>query len=209
MPTVVSLPKSKRGADKDKLLTADEFLDWLEEDVYADLIDGKIVMHSPVNIRHARLLSFVERLMAFYNDQQKLGGIILVEGWAVRLSPRRVFLPDICFFTKEQTRELRDTFAPFAPTLVVEAISPSSRKRDAVLKFAAYEEHGVREYWLLDPENHQHRFFKREGELLVEFAQNEAVIECQSIAGFHVERAWLDAPQDFSVSECFRQLIGG
>lgn len=205
MQTAVSFPEQTAS----ELLTAEQFLDWLEEDIHADLINGEKFMHSPVNIRHAILLNFVERLMALYVEHRK-AGIILCEGWAVRLSPRNVFLPDLCYFTPEQTRALRETFAPFAPTLVVEAISPSSSQRDAVQKFSAYEEHGVNEYWLLDPDDKQHRFFRRDGELLVEFAQENApVIECRSLAGFRVERAWLDAPQDFSVSECFQQLIAG
>ena len=51
MPTRVSA-----AADLEReLLTAEDFLEWLEPGRGADLLDGE--MHSPVSIRHARLLS--------------------------------------------------------------------------------------------------------------------------------------------------------
>jgi Uma2 family endonuclease len=40
-----------------------------------------------------------------------------------------------------------------APDLIVEILSPSSLKRDMHEKFALYEEHGVREYWIVQPES--------------------------------------------------------
>ena len=39
-----------------------------------------------------------------------------------------------------------------APDLVVEVLSPSSRKRDMQIKFFKYYNAGVREYWIIDPE---------------------------------------------------------
>ena len=58
------------GVDsEDQILTADEFLAWLEPGTLADLIDGTIRMHSPVSLRHARLLSFVDRLVRSYVEE--------------------------------------------------------------------------------------------------------------------------------------------
>ena len=47
MPTTTSIAH--------ELWTADEFLDWLERGVFADLIDGEILMHSPVSLPHGNL----------------------------------------------------------------------------------------------------------------------------------------------------------
>jgi len=89
MPTKVSV-----SADVEhELLTADDFLDWLEPGRHADLIDGEVFMHSPVSTRHARLASFLERLLGQYIEELDLGTLYR-EVVAVRLSGRNIFLPN-------------------------------------------------------------------------------------------------------------------
>ena len=153
-----------------RLQTAEAFLGWLQPGVHADLIQGEVVMHSPVNLRHADLLNFVDYLLRAYIEAHKLGRLYR-EVVAVRLSPRLVFLPDLAFFTNEQAARLASPHAPFAPTLVIEALSPRTAHLDSGPKFTAYEEHGVAEYWILDPEHLAHQFYRREGEMLASFAE--------------------------------------
>lgn len=47
--------------------------------------------------------------------------------------------------------KLRDTHIYGAPDLVVEVLSPSTRKKDMQLKLYKYANAGVREYWMIDP----------------------------------------------------------
>lgn len=202
MPTVVSISSEQR------VWTAEEFLEWLQPGVHADLISGEKFMHSPVNLRHADLLNFVDHLLRSYLERKRLGKLYR-EVVAVRLGSRNVFLPDLAFFTSAQVPRLRDTHAPFAPTLVVEALSPYSAERDTGPKFAAYEEHGVQEYWVLDPEGLAHRFYRREGELLVEFAHGAELIQSQTVPGFWLQRAWLDPEKLPEVSRCRVELESG
>ena len=75
---------------------------------------------------------------------------------------------------------------------MVEVLSPWSAERDVGPEFAEYERAGVGEYWVLDPETSAHRFYRRKGELLVEFASREEVIRSKVIVGFWIERGWLN-----------------
>lgn len=202
MPTTVATPDRVET----KLWTDDQFLQWLPPGVQADLIDGEIFMHSPVNLRHANLLNFVDRLMAAYIEAKGLGRLYR-EVVAVKLSLRQVYLPDLAFFTNEQLALLRPTHAPIAPTLVVEALSPETADRDLGPKFAAYEAYGVQEYWILDPEEQLHRFYRREGEMLVEQASGAEVIQAQTVPGFWLKRSWLDPDHLPAVQVCLTELL--
>jgi Uma2 family endonuclease len=174
-----------------ELWTATDFLDWLSPGFHADLIDGERFMHSPVSLRHADLLNFLDRLLGSYIDKLGLGKLYR-EVVAVRLSARNVFLPDLAFFAAEQVPRLGATFASEAPALVAEALSDWSADRDVGPKFAEYERAGVQEYWVLDPETLAHRFYRKAGEIFVEFAVGDPVIRSEVVNGFWMERSWLD-----------------
>lgn len=92
----------------------------------------------------ARLLGFVQA-----ND---LGivltapfDVILPEGIATPVEP------DLLFIRKENQPRRGDASFKGAPDLVVEVISPRSRRYDRRIKFAAYRDAGVQELWLADP----------------------------------------------------------
>jgi Uma2 family endonuclease len=193
---------------KSPLLTSEQFIEWLQPGVLADLIGGEICMHSPVHLRHARLINFVDRLLGQYVEERGSGELHR-ETVAVRLSVRDTFMPDLAYFTPEQVPRLLETHAPFAPALVVEALSPATARRDTGVKFAAYEAHGVQEYWVLDPEKLGHRFYARAGDMLVEFAMDSDRIESFSVHGFWLRRDWLDPKRLPRVSDCLREVLRG
>lgn len=203
MPTLVSESRTVRH----ELWTANDFLDWLQPGVHADLIDGEKFMHSPVNLAHADLLNFVDRLLGGYIEVRKLGRLYR-EVVAVKLGTRNVFLPDLSFVPASRVPELKETHVPFAPALVVEALSPRTADRDVGPKFAAYEEHGVEEYWVLDPQTLDHRFYRREDEILTAFAEEEDVIGSRAVEGFRLRRSWLDPAHLPDVAECLRWCLG-
>jgi len=78
------------STEQRRLWNSGQFLDWLRPGVHADLINGEVHMHSPVNLRHARLLNFMERLLAAHVEEHQLGELHR-EVVAVRFSSREVF----------------------------------------------------------------------------------------------------------------------
>ncbi len=200
MPTFVSLSTNTEY----QLLSADEFLKWLEPGKHADLIDGEIEMHSPVSIRHARLTNFVDSLIRQYAEGRQLGELFR-EVVAVKLSSRNVFLPDLAFYTQDRLHLVRESFVDGPPDLVVEVLSQTTGERDIGVKFAEYEQHGVNEYWILDPATLAHRFYARDGELLVEFAHGEPAIASRAIPGLVMQRAWLDPDKLPPVAKCLAE----
>lgn len=197
MPTHVSLAADVHA----EILVAEEFLDWLTPDRHADLLDGEIAMHSPVSLRHARLLNFVDSLVRIHVERFDLG-MVFREVVAVRLSSRNVFLPDLAFYQKDRLGLQQDSYIDGAPDLAVEVLSPRTAHRDVGVKFVEYEEHGVQEYWVLDPETLAHRFYARRGEVLTEFAAGERVIHSTVLPSLPLRREWLTPDQPPKVEDC-------
>ena len=202
MPTLVSVDAEHEYS----LLTAEEFLDWLQPDRRADLIDGEIALHSPVSLKHARLVRFLAELISAHCRRKKIGGEVLTDVVAVRLSSRNVFEPDLSWMDADQVAQVLETHTPFAPRWVCEVLSSRTADRDVGPKFAAYEEHGVDEYWILDPGPLRHRFYARQGEFLVEHSVDEEWIVSQAIPGFRVHRGWLNPEQMPDMDACLAQI---
>jgi Uma2 family endonuclease len=191
---------------RSRLMTSEEFLDWLEPGIHADLIGGEVFMHSPVHFDHARLTSFLDHLLRSYLEHAPLGELHR-ETVAVRLSVRDTFLPDIAFFPKSQLPRLLGTHSPVPPVFVCEVLSKTTASNDTGRKFAAYERHGVQEYWVLDPAELNHRFYRLEADTFVEFASDGEVIESVTIAGFWVRRAWLNPRKLPRVGDCLTEVL--
>lgn len=82
----------------------------------------------------------------------------------VLLSDHDIVEPDLLFFSRERLELLSDQYAQGAPDLVIEILSPSSRKRDLGTKRARYELLGAGEYWVFDTGAKTALVFRRRGE---------------------------------------------
>ena len=60
-----------------------------------------------------------------------------------------VVQPDICVICDES--KLDDKGCLGAPDWIIEILSPGTAKKDLKIKFDLYEENGVREYWIVHP----------------------------------------------------------
>jgi Uma2 family endonuclease len=61
-----------------------------------------------------------------------------------------VIQPDICIICDEE--KLDDSGCQGSPDLVIEILSPGNSKKEMRTKKQLYEENGIREYWVIDPE---------------------------------------------------------
>jgi len=67
------------------------------------------------------------------------------------LSPHRVTQPDVAFIAQDRLNIIGRVING-AVDLAVEVISLGNRNRDRIEKRDLYEQYGVKEYWIIDPE---------------------------------------------------------
>ncbi len=140
------------------LFTVDEYLRLGETEVgYTELVEGRLIMTPNPGLAHQRALS---RLM-FQLHPQLPGEFEAVHALDVdlELSPadqpgfsRR---PDLIVMPRSAGERLsRDGGVPRAcdVLVVVEIVSPESRRTDDVIKRAEYADAGVPHYWTIDLE---------------------------------------------------------
>ena len=121
-----------------------------EDGLRHELIDGEhFVTPTPVT-RHQLLvgrLSFeIELYLRAHPGVGQLFGVPL----DVVLSVHDVVEPDLILIASDQMEILTPKNVQGAPALVIEVLSPSTRRRDLGIKRELFARGGVREYWMVD-----------------------------------------------------------
>lgn len=137
---------------KEQRYTVEEFYAMAGEE-RCELIDGYIVDMSPApGITHQRILRKLCIDTSSYIDSQK-GKCEPFIASNVKLNDFTTVEPD--FFVTCHPENLDDKQHNGAPDWVIEIASPSNFIEDYRRKLRLYMEHGVREYWIVDPNKEQ------------------------------------------------------
>jgi Uma2 family endonuclease len=143
--------------DLDKRYTYADYLTWMD-DVRRELFNGFVKLMTPAPSRmHQKISTTLTSIFWVFLRNKKCE--VYHAPSDVRLpnneQPKTdkhiytVLQPDvyvICDLTKMDDRGCLG-----APDLVIEIISAKNSKRDVKDKFEIYQEHGVREYWIVSP----------------------------------------------------------
>jgi Uma2 family endonuclease len=131
--------------------TYDDYLQLPDDGKRYEIINGVLYMANAPSYDHQFTVSKLDRLVGGYVEQHKLG-VVLVAPFEIHLSDiAKPVQPDVFFIAAERQPSAGDKLFEGVPEVIIEVISTSSVRTDRVIKFAAYELAGVREYWLVDP----------------------------------------------------------
>lgn len=118
----------------------------------AELIDGEMfMMATPMTVHQRILVKLVFEIETYIRKNK--GNCELLPapfGVFIKKDDRNYVEPDISVICHGD--KLDEKGCHGAPDWVIEIVSPSSRKMDYVRKTALYQETGVREYWIVDPD---------------------------------------------------------
>ncbi len=134
-----------------------DYLTW-DEDDHIELIYGYPYMMSPPLRIHQKVSGALFHQLANYLDGKKCEvysapfGVRLFEEEGNRPEDVNTIVePDLVVVC--DPGKLDDYGCKGAPDLVIEILSPSSRRHDRIVKLDLYQRAGVREYWVVNPED--------------------------------------------------------
>ncbi len=149
------------AARPDVRLTNDDFLLFPEDGKRHELIDGVHYVTASPGLGHQELLGRLHLAIGnFLVGRRHLGRVFLSPADVV-LSYHDVVVPDLLFVAGDQQNILTEANVQGPPALVVEILSPSTRRRDEGIKRKLFEEKGIREYWIVDPKGLRVTVFRR------------------------------------------------
>ncbi|MBP1760015.1 MAG: hypothetical protein H6Q63_932 [Firmicutes bacterium] len=146
------MPLSK----EEKLFTYADYLTYPEGERW-EIIDGVSYMQAAPSPIHQEILMELSKQIAVFLTGNPCP--IYPAPFCVRLPQgdeknnrevKNVVEPDISIICEKS--KIDDKGCNGAPDMVIEIISPSSIKTDRVVKFNLYEKAGVKEYWIVEPD---------------------------------------------------------
>ena len=136
-----------------KLYTYSDYLAWKFKE-RVELIKGKVFKMAAPSSQH-QFIS-VDLCGIFWQHFKNKPCKVVAAPFDVRLPIPKgkkiytVVQPDLCVICDKNKIDKRGAIG--APDLIVEILSPNNSKRDLYDKFKLYEEAGVKEYWIVRPD---------------------------------------------------------
>lgn len=152
--------------DLTKSYTYADYFKWQFEE-RVELIKGKIFTMSPAPSRnHQEITGYIHVRLAVFLENKPCK--VYEAPFDVRI-PRKskddkeiitVLQPDVCVVCDLSKLDKRGCVG--APEIIVEVLSPGNNTKELKKKYEVYEEAGVKEYWLVSPQDQWLRIYTLE-----------------------------------------------
>lgn len=114
-----------------------------------ELIEGVLFVTPAPTWRHQTVSSNLFYHVVMHVRSLRLGWVRDNSG--VHVDVRTYVIPDLLFISRDRQDIIGEANIEAAPDLVVEILSPSTRRQDLITKRSLYARIGVREYWIIEP----------------------------------------------------------
>jgi Uma2 family endonuclease len=140
-------------AGTERLMTAEEFERMPSSERY-ELVEGRLVPMSPVNVDHGKVVAQIAYLLKAHLKNRPTGIAVVETGFTLSSDPDTVRGPDVSFLRHERAPASGSPgFPKIAPDAVFEVLSPDDRLGDIRAKIAEYLGSGVRVIVVVNPRN--------------------------------------------------------
>ena len=135
-------------------MTSAEYWQQPETNRIEELIDGELIVTPPPLDVHQVKTGNIYVFLRLLADREK-GGYVRFAPNGVHFEDGYDFEPEVFWIAPDNDHCILAPDGRYwhgAPDLIVEILSPTTAYRDRGIKFETYQKHGVREYWLVDPD---------------------------------------------------------
>ena len=176
---------------ENKRYTYADYLEWDDGERY-ELIEGvPYLMASPSQQHQEMSLEFSRQFANFLRGKPCKG---FAAPFDVRLFPQNnrdddtVVQPD--FLVVCDSKKLDGNSCSGAPDFVLEILSPSTSRKDRILKKTQYGWAGVKEYWIIDPKDRMlEKHVLEDGKYTHEWFDSSAPVPVSVFPGFEIDLA--------------------
>lgn len=130
-------------------LGLEEFLCLPDDGRRYEILDGELAVTPAPRPRHQRLSQRLETILIARLQDTGLGEVFHAPVDVV-LTDHDIVEPDILFIRRDRLHIVGELRIEGAPDLIVEILSPSTRRRDVLVKPALYARCGVPHCWIVD-----------------------------------------------------------
>lgn len=155
---------------------------------FFQFIDGESIEMPAPTLFHQKIIRRLLNKMSLLIDAHQIGELYPAPV-DVYFSDEDYFQPDIVFVSNERLHILTPKNIQGAPDLVVEVLSPSTGYYDLSHKKAVYEQEGVREYWLVYPDELRIEVLQNtdNGFIVLNQARKQGVVRSAVLEGFSLD----------------------
>lgn len=172
-------------------VTYEEFLELTENsNLRYELIDGEVFMlDSPSYAHQTAIAEIFNQLYTWFKGKKcrpltSPFDVTLIKGE----DNKNVVQPDIIVICDTETVDEKGKYKG-VPTLVVEVLSPSSKKHDMLTKLNLYMKTGIREFWLVDTQKRAIYIYNFENKTIIDYTSflNNDLVKSTVFEGLEIK----------------------
>lgn len=175
-------------------VTFEEYMNLPDDGFRYEITEGIMNMMLPAPFKkHQKLIVRFSQILSNYLDENPIG-IVYVAPRDVKFSETITRQPDIIYISNERLEIDKDNEIEGTPDFIIEILSPGTFGKDIRDKYLIYERFGVKEYWIINPDNiNSSEFYYLEGNKYTQFYPDKSIIYSKVITGFSVDLKKLEA----------------
>ena len=181
------------------------FWEYVNEDSNCELINGVLIIHSPASKEHEDIFGYLYTLFRLHLEKSKEGKLY-GSRFVMRLSKKWSPEPDLIVILSKNFSNIKDTYYDGPADLVIEILSPSTRELDLEKKLPKFLKAGVKEVWIIDPENKELTVHQKDNQEKYNNPESDDIVKSTVLPNFKFKIKWLWSREEFPVIDVFQEL---